>query len=146
MTWLFNENLMIEPPQDAIGFVYVISNLIDGRKYYGKKILKFKKTSVRTVKIKSTGLKKKKKTRTQVDSDWRDYYGSSDELKADIEKLGEENFKREIIRFCSSLTELGYYEAKIQFETDCLLNPSKFYNRWIMVRVRSAHLSKLYTK
>lgn len=146
MTWFYNDEPVNEIDPQYIGYVYCISNLLDGRKYFGKKKSKFAKTSVKTIKVKSTGLKKKKKTRTQADSDWRDYYGSSDELKADVEKLGKENFKREILYFCSSLSECSYYEAKIQFETDCLLDPSKFYNRWIMVRVRSAHLTKLYTK
>ena len=146
MTWFYENEPIDEIDPSFVGFTYCIENLLDGRKYYGKKKSTFKKVSVRTVKVKSTGLKKKKKIRTQVDSDWRDYYGSSDELKADVEKLGKENFSREILKFCETLTELSYYEAKIQFETDCLLNPSKFYNRWIMVRVRSAHLSKIYTK
>jgi hypothetical protein len=144
--WLYNNQIVENIDPIYVGFVYVITNLLDGRKYYWKKKSSFKKTSIKTVVVKSTGLKKKKKIRTLIDSDWRDYYGSSDELKADVEKLGKENFSREILKFCESLTELSYYEAKIQFETDCLLNPNKFYNRWVMVRVRSAHLSKIYTK
>jgi len=146
MTWFHNNEPIDEIDPSFVGFTYCITNLLDSRKYYGKKKSTFKKTSVKTVKVKSTGLKKKKKTRTLVDSDWRDYYGSSEELKADVEKLGKENFKREILRFCSSLSELTYFEAKIQFETDCLLDSSKFYNRWIMCRVRADHLSKIYTK
>lgn len=140
MTWFYENKPVDEIDPSFVGFTYCIENLLDGRKYYGKKKSTFKKTSVRTVKVKSTGLKKKKKIRTLIDSDWRDYYGSSDELKADVEKLGKENFKREIIRWCKTLTELTYFEAKIQFETDCLLKPDKFYNRWIYCRVRSIHL------
>lgn len=145
MTWFYENEPVDEIDPSYIGFTYCITNLIDGRRYIGKKKATFKKTSVRTIKIKSTGLKKKKKIRTQVDSDWRDYYGSSEELKADVEKLGKENFKREILRWCRSLSELSYYEAREQFVTDCLLYPDKFYNAWISCRTRRDHLRK-YTQ
>lgn len=141
MTWIYKDNLLMEPPEEAIGFVYVITNNLDGRKYFGKKGLKFKKTSTKTVKLKN-GTKKKKKIRSSVPSDWDTYYGSSEELKSDVAKLGKENFTREILRFCRTLTELSYYESKIQFETDCLLYPDKYYNAWISSRVRRDHLLK----
>ena len=63
-------------PEDCIGFVYLITNIDTGRMYIGKKLAKFSKTIQRTVKLKN-GTKKKKKIRTKIDSDWRDYYGSS---------------------------------------------------------------------
>ena len=140
MTWIYENEPVNEIDPSFIGFVYCISNLLDGRKYFGKKKATFKKVSVRTVKVKSTGLKKKKKTRTQVDSDWRDYYGSSDELKADVEKLGKENFKREILRFCSSLSECSYYELKAQMENDVLLHPELYYNAYVGCRINRIHM------
>lgn len=139
--WVYKDEPVEEVDPSFIGFVYCISNVIDGRKYFGKKKLIFKKTSIKTVKLKN-GTKKKKKIRSNVPSDWDTYYGSSEELKADIVKLGKENFTREILRFCRTLTELGYYESKIQFETDCLLYPDKYYNAWISSRVRRDHLLK----
>jgi hypothetical protein len=144
MTWIYNNDLVNEPPADAIGFIYVISNLIDGRRYIGKKILKFKKTSIKTVKLKN-GEKRKKKIRSTVPSDWDTYYGSSEELKKDVETLGKENFKREITKWCRTLSELTYYESREQFVTDCLLHPDKFYNAWISCRTRRDHLLK-YTQ
>ena len=141
MTWFYKNEPVSEVDPSYIGFVYCISNNVDGRKYIGKKKSSFKKTSTKTVKLKN-GTKKKKKIHSMVPSDWETYYGSSEELCADVEKLGRENFTREILKFCTTLTELSYYEAKWQFETDCLLKPDKFYNGWIMVRVRRAHMAK----
>jgi hypothetical protein len=139
--WLMNEIPVTELDTSVLGFIYVITNLIDGRKYFGKKKSVFTKTSIKTITLKS-GLKRKKKVKTLVPSDWLTYYGSSDELKSDVEKLGVENFKREILKFCYSLSELSYYEIKYQLEYDVLLHPDKFYNAWVTCRIRRDHLIK----
>ena len=139
--WQYQNEIITDIPEKAVGFVYRITNLLDLREYYGKKKATFKKTAIKTVTLKS-GIKKKKKIRSEVQSDWDSYYGSSEELKTDVEKLGRENFKREILKFCYTLSEMSYYEAKVQFDTDCLLKPDKFYNSWISVRIRRAHMIK----
>lgn len=139
--WIYESTEVTEIDPMYVGFVYCITNLIDGRKYFGKKKSLFKKTSIKTVTLKS-GIKKKKKVVTYVPSDWSTYYGSSDELKADVLKLGEHNFHREILRLCTTLTETSYYEAKYQIESDCLLHPDKYYNAWISFRVRRNNLIK----
>jgi hypothetical protein len=141
MNWHYKSEPVEELPEGIVGFVYCITNLLDGRLYYGKKKAKFSKTSVKTVTLKS-GVKKKKKIKSSVDSDWKTYYGSSEELKSDVEKHGEDNFSREILTYCYSLGDLSYQEARIQFVTDCLLHPDKFYNSWISCRIRRAHLIK----
>ena len=82
MTWLYQNQTINQLPEDCIGFVYIITNITSGRKYIGKKLAKFSKTTQKTVKLKN-GTKKKRKIRTKVDSDWRDYYGSSPELSKD---------------------------------------------------------------
>lgn len=135
MNWMYKNELVVNPPEGAIGFVYLIVNKTNGKQYIGKKLLSFAKTTTKTVKLKN-GTKKKKKIRSKVDSDWRDYYGSSVELSADIEKIGKENFTREIIHYCYSKTELSYMEAKEQFINDVLFDTEKWYNGWISVRVR----------
>ncbi len=140
MTWFYNNEPINEIDSSFIGFVYLITNLVDGRKYIGKKKCFFQKTNIKTITVKSTGLKKKKKIRSLIDSDWRDYYGSSEELKADVEKLGKDKFRREITRFCISLSELSYYEIREQLVTDCLLYPDQYYNSWVSARVRRAHM------
>jgi hypothetical protein len=138
MTWLF-EGLQVENlPDDCIGFVYQITNNITGRKYIGKKLAKFSKTTQKTIKLKN-GTKKKKKIRSKVDSDWRDYYGSSDELLKDIEQLGAENFTREILYYCKSKAECSYIEAREQFSRR-VLESADYYNGHIQVRVHGSHI------
>lgn len=139
--WTFEGKSVTEINPDYLGFIYIITNKIDGRQYIGKKILYFKKTNYKVVKLKS-GEKRKKKIRSLVSSDWPTYYGSSTELQSDIEKLGVDNFSREIIKFCKTSSELSYFESKEQFTTDALLLPEKYYNSWVMCRVRRDHLLK----
>lgn len=142
--WKFQGNLINEIDEKYIGFVYAITQISTGKVYYGKKKCFFKKTALKTVTLKN-GTKKKKKIRSLVPSDWKTYYGSSDALKLEIEKCGLEDFTREILVFCESESMLSYQEAKIQFVTDALLHPDKYYNNWIMVRVRRDHLMKSKT-
>ena len=102
--WIYNNQELTELPDDCVGFVYLITNLTNDRKYIGKKLAKFARTTTKTVTLKN-GTKKKKKVRSKVDSDWMDYYGSSIELNKDVESLGKENFTREILFFCKSKAE-----------------------------------------
>lgn len=139
MTWIFEEKEIHELPTDSIGFVYLITNLKTGKKYIGKKLGSFAKTTYKTVQLKN-GKKKRKKIKSKVDSDWKDYWSSSDELKEDVKNLGKENFKREILKYCKSKSELSYYEAKFQFDNDVLYNKDLWYNGWISVRVRRNQL------
>jgi len=99
MTWFYNNTEVTTLPDDCVGFVYIITNNTNGRKYIGKKLAKFSKTTYKTVKLKN-GTKKKKKIRSKIDSDWQDYYGSNDELKKDLQELGSTNFLREILFYC----------------------------------------------
>jgi hypothetical protein len=138
MTWLF-ENAQIEAlPEDCVGFVYLITNLVSGRKYIGKKLAKFSKTTYKVVKLKN-GNKKKKKIRSKIDSDWLTYYGSNDELNKDIQTLGQENFKREILYYCNSKAQCSYIEAREQFRHQ-VLESDAYYNGQISVRVHGSHI------
>ena len=142
MTWLYQNTLVETLPEECVGFVYLITNNLSGRKYIGKKLAKFSRTTQRTVKLKN-GSKKKKKIRTKVDSDWRDYYGSSPELTRDVEQLGKDNFTREILFFCKSKSECSYIEAREQFSRQ-VLESDDYYNGHIQVRVHGSHIkSKL---
>ena len=138
MTWLFEGTSVDSLPEDCVGFVYLITNTITGRKYIGKKLAKFSKTSYKTVKLKN-GTKKKKKIRSKIDSDWMDYYGSSDELNKDILTLGKENFTREILHYCKSKAHTSYLEAKEQFDRK-VLESIDYYNGQISVRVHGSHI------
>lgn len=136
--WTYNGDVITELPEDCIGFVYLITNLISGRKYIGKKLAKFSKTTYKTVKLKN-GTKKKKKIRSKIDSDWQTYYGSNDALNKDVETLGPENFKREILFICKSKAECSYIEAREQF-THRVLESADYYNGHIQVRVHGSHI------
>ena len=138
MTWLYQTQLVEVLPEDCIGFVYLITNNLTGRKYIGKKLAKFSRTTYKVVKQKN-GKKRRKKIRTKVDSDWRDYYGSSPELTADITKLGTQNFSREILYYCTSKAACSYIEAREQFSRR-VLESTDYYNGHIQVRVHGSHI------
>ena len=138
MSWFYKGSLVETLPEDCVGFVYLITNTLNSRKYIGKKLAKFSKTSTQTVKLKN-GNKKKKKIRSKIDSDWRDYYGSSPELSKDIESLGKENFSREILFYCKSKSECSYVEAREQFSRK-VLESADYYNGHIQVRVHGSHI------
>jgi len=138
MVWLY-ENTQIETlPEDCVGFVYLITNNVSGRKYIGKKLAKFSKTTYKVVKLKN-GNKKKKRIRSKIDSDWQLYYGSNDQLNRDIQELGSDNFTREILFYCKSKAECSYIEAREQF-THRVLESTDYYNGQISVRVHGSHI------
>lgn len=136
--WTHLKETVEELPEDCVGFVYQITNLTNSRKYIGKKLAKFAKTTYKVVKLKN-GTKKKKKIRSKIDSDWMDYYGSSIELNKDVELLGKENFTREILYYCKSKAECSYVEAREQFNRR-VLESDDYYNGQISVRVHGSHI------
>jgi len=138
MSWTFQGTLVEELPEDCVGFVYLITNTVSGRKYIGKKLAKFSKTTYKTVKLKN-GTKKKKKIRGKIDSDWQTYYGSSPNLQADIDTLGTDKFTREILYYCKSKAETSYIEAREQFDRK-VLESDEYYNGHIQVRVHGSHI------
>ena len=138
MTWYYQNNPVEELPDDCIGFVYLITNKTNSRKYVGKKLAKFSKTTYKTIKQKN-GTKKKKKIRSKIDSDWQEYYGSSIELNKDVELLGKDNFTREILFFCKSKAECSYIETREQFARK-VLESTEYYNNNIMCRIHGSHI------
>lgn len=151
-------------PKDILshfGFVYKITNLKNGYYYIGKKFLWNQHTSYHTQKptkvetdrlnrykeknqtekyktykqeLKKKYNGKRKKTRSLKESDWKTYWGSCDKLLKDIDELGINNFKREIIRLCENKWECAYYEMVEQVNCD-VLQDSRAYNGIINVRL-----------
>ena len=134
MTWTYKNKEVSEIPAEFIGFVYLITNTTNDRKYIGKKLTQFKR-SKKPLKGRTN------KRRYTVESDWKDYYGSSDELTADVELLGKDKFKREIMFWCSSKSQLSYIEAREQF-THKVLESKQWYNGHIRVRVHQKGILK----
>lgn len=115
---------------EVIGFVYKIYNENTKKSYIGKKNLT--KAGYRQVKG------KKKKIRKE--SNWKEYFGSNEELLNDIKQFGHDKITRTVLTFCRSKGEMSYYETKFQFEEDVLLNPDKYYNTWIQCKIHRKHL------
>ena len=136
--WIYQSVEVTELPEDCVGFVYCITNIETGRKYIGKKLSKFSKTKIKTVILKN-GTKKKKKIKSKINSDWMEYYGSSNELSEDIKLLGKEKFDREILFFCRSKAECSYVESKEQFFRK-VLESDDYYNNNIMCRIHGSHI------
>ena len=127
MQWTYEGKTIDIIPDEYEGFVYLITNTTTGQKYIGKKLAKFK-----TTKPPLKG--KKNKRRGYKESDWRDYYGSSDRLNADVAALGSDKFTREILYLCKGRGEMSYIEAREQFDRR-VLETDDYYNGIINVRV-----------
>ena len=141
MTEWYHDNKMVnELPDDCVGFVYLITNTTNGKMYIGKKLSKFK-TMRYKMHTQKNGKKIKKRLRGFKDSGWRDYWGSSDALNEDIQSIGKEQFKREILYYCASKAECNYMEAREQFDRR-VLESSLYYNGHIRVRVHGKTLVK----
>ena len=138
MLWTYNNQPIETLPDDCVGFVYLITNTVNGKKYVGKKLAKFSKTTYKTVKLKN-GNKKRKKIRSKVDSDWQEYWSSSEELKKDVASLGQDKFTREILFYCKSKSECTYIEARTQFERK-VLESDDYYNGQISCRIHQSHI------
>lgn len=133
MTWFYNNEVFTldESDEKYVGFVYIIENLTNNRRYIGKKLFR----STRRTKVK--GKTRRKKVVKQ--SDWLDYYGSNKELNEDVKRLGKENFKRTILHLCKSKGTTNYYEAYEQIQHN-VLTTDDFYNDHIYVRVHRSHI------
>jgi hypothetical protein len=138
MVWLYENTQIEQLPEDCVGFVYLITNNVTGRKYIGKKLAKFSKTTYKVVKLKN-GNKKRKKIKSKIDSDWQLYYGSNDQLNKDILALGADNFIREILFYCKSKAECSYIEAREQFNHR-VLESDDYYNGQIVCRIHGSHI------
>ena len=138
--WKFNGESFLKDDADSliergyVGFVYEISDGVNGKKYIGKKLF--------TRKIKRPPLKGTKRKRISiVHSDWTTYFGSSEHLKTLIEERIE-TFSREILFVCKSKGELNYVEAREQFARNVLLRDD-YYNGIISCRINHRHVNEL---
>lgn len=96
--WTYDENIN---PLDYHGFIYRITNTVDGRVYIGQKSC--------------WAFKGKGKKQTKRESNWRRYWSSCKELQADVKALGEDKFTREILHWCPEKGHMLYWEVREQF-------------------------------
>ena len=130
--WLYKNSPLEVVPEEAYGYVYLITNTETGRKYIGKKLFWFRKTKQ----------VKGKKKRFKVESDWRDYWSSSDEVKKDVENLGADKFTREILHICPNKGLCNYLEAREQMDRR-VLETEDYYNGQVQCRVHKTHIKNL---
>ncbi len=134
--WIYNEQTFTsDNVADYYGFVYRITNLLNGFDYVGRKYF----FTIRKLKpLKGRILKRHRR----LETDWQNYWGSSKRLLEDIEKHGKHNFKREIICLCDTRGQTNYMEAKIQFDENVLLN-EKNYNGIIAIKIGGGSIKEI---
>ena len=137
--WIYNGvEFESEDIGSYYGFIYRITNKINGHDYIGRKYFT-------TIKKRPPLKGKKNKRREVVETDWKTYWGSSPRLQQDVETLGKENFSREIIHLCSSRGETNYLEAYYQFKEDVLLRENN-YNGRIQIKLGKNSVKDLVIK
>lgn len=134
--WMYNaKEFTSDMIGDHVGFVYVITDISNGKKYVGKKLFRSK--------TKLPPLKGKTRKRTVIkESDWKEYFGSSDEVKNILEEKGSQNFIREMLHLCNTKGEMSYLEAKEQFDREVLLS-DEYYNGIINCKIHRTHVKNL---
>jgi hypothetical protein len=128
--WIFqNKEFTEDKIEKYIGYVYLITNLTNNRKYIGKKLFWFSRTRV---------IKGKKK-KDKVLSDWQKYWSSSEHLKEDVQTLGEDNFTREILYLCSTKGTMSYLELREQIDRR-VLETEEYYNGFVGGKIHKSHV------
>jgi hypothetical protein len=116
-----------------VGFCYRVTDLETGKSYIGKKFF----WRPKTLPVTKT---RKRRVKTKVQSDWKKYFGSSEQVKERV--ATGVPFKREILKLCRTKGECSYFEAKLQFEYDVLLRDN-YYNEFIGCKIHAKHISAL---
>jgi hypothetical protein len=131
--WLWNGEPLTSVPDNTVSFVYRITNKVNGKFYIGYKGFLAKKTKV----------VKGKKKHLLVESNWKKYWSSGDNLHKDIAYYGVGNFKREILAFCTGKGIGKYVELYLQLYLGVLThNKDKTYNGIVNVRLSSKTVAK----
>lgn len=135
--WIYNEE-EFNPEENDIekyqGFVYMIEEQSTGMKYIGKKFFWKPKTLPVTK-------SRKRKKKTIVESDWRNYYGSNKTLSERVSEASEGEYQRTILRLCITKGDCAYYEMREQLVNNVLLKPDEYYNAFVGGKIHRKHLT-----
>lgn len=123
--WIYKNKPFQEVPEDFFGFVYIITNLTNNKKYIGRKYFYLTTRKPLTKKQKEAG--RKNRNRITKETNWKSYTSSSVELNNDIKQLGKENFKFEILGLGRTKGEVNYMEEAAHFKFNVLLDVD-YYN------------------
>ena len=132
MSWYYNNDLVISAPEEYLGFVYEIHDTLNQKYYIGKKLLW---TTRKLPPLKG----RKNKRHKRVETDWREYYGSSDALNAVRAEIGNQHFNRKVLYLCANKNQMSYFEAREQFARDVLLDKN-YYNGFIGCKISAKGL------
>lgn len=112
-----------EFPEGTFGFVYEIVSQETGQRYVGKKQLYSYHTKISRVLNEKTKRWNKVREITSTESNWKEYFGSSAEVKDLIKRDGKENFNRYILELAPNKKVLTYLELHYQCNLDVLRDP-----------------------
>lgn len=131
--WYYNDTVLDVVPDEMEGFVYLIENLINNKKYIGKKNFWERR------KDRKTGRRKKK------ESNWKSYNSSCDELIADVKELGVDNFRKTILYLCPHKKSMSYFETLEQFKRNVIMRED-YYNTNVEGKFFSSEKENIYGK
>ena len=132
--WIYKNECLESEPEGYFGFTYLITDKKNNKIYVGKKQFTHKTKKKLSKKAKQLPENKGKRIlKGTKNSGWLNYYGSSKELNEQVKLLGEDNFKREILEFAISKSDLTLKEIESQVKYNVLRVNS--YNLWIGGRV-----------
>ena len=131
MTWKYNGVDFTDVPKGMEGFVYIITNLTNNKKYIGKKHFWTRQ------KDRKTGRRKTK------ESDWQNYPSSCDLLKEDIKNLGEDKFLKEILHLCPHKKSMSFYETMEQYKRDVIFRDD-YYNTNVEGKFFTSEVENIY--
>ena len=132
--WLWNQQPLDIVPDKHKTFVYLITNKITGKRYIGFKVFVTKKQRIIN----------HKKKRCDFESDWRDYWSSSDNLNNDVKKYGPGNFIREVVCLTVNKSIGKYIEAQLHFDRKVLtINKDNYYNGIVNLRINQQTLKQI---
>ena len=126
-------------PEGAIGIIYRINNLSNGKYYFGRKTCISRKKKKLTIAEKKLEENKRKTFKYEVSesSGWKTYRGSNKPLLADLNK--GDKYEKIILQFCFSKAEMTFYETRAIACSDCMLTED-CYNDWFSAKVYKSHL------